>query len=530
MPIPWRTRERRARIDLDARLAALDEALRLAEGRLDKEMVERTRAVRRRAAERLATEPASVVVALAGGTGSGKSSLFNAVVGAPLATVGARRPTTDVPLAWVVDGSHETERLLDWLGVDARLRAHEPADLAGLVLLDLPDHDSVATEHRRLVDRFVQRVDVLVWVADPLKYAQRALHEEYLRRMATHARVFLVVLNRIDELSAEDRRRCTADLRRLLDLEGLQEAALLTASARTGEGVNELRERLVEEVRRRRAVVERIAADVDALAAELLARCAATGPSGDGAEHVRDTVIMALTRAVGVTERAEAAGDRYRLAALARSRSLFARRWREPVQRGRAAIAAAAREKDPPVASPAAVMHVVLAAVAEAKRGLPHPWPTVLHETGRRAADRLAASLRRVVLVAEADAVRPRWWWTLLGATRTLLVVVAVTGFVWLAVLFAALYLQLPQPPTPQVGPLGLPTVLLFGGLAGGLLVGLLARTGATLGAARHARHVSRALRRGVSEVADHDLLEPLRGERAAHDALGAALRRAQGG
>ncbi|MCB2557781.1 50S ribosome-binding GTPase, partial [Listeria monocytogenes] len=80
------------------------------------------------------------VVALAGATGSGKSSLFNALAGADLAAVGVPRPTTAEAMAAVRgDGA---QALLDWLGVQRRYRlAADPGSQGGLVLLDLPDHD-----------------------------------------------------------------------------------------------------------------------------------------------------------------------------------------------------------------------------------------------------------------------------------------------------------------------------------------------------------------------------------------------------
>ena len=37
-------------------------------------------------------------------------------------------------------------------------------------------------EHRLEVDRLVELVDLLVWVLDPQKYADAALHDRYLRR------------------------------------------------------------------------------------------------------------------------------------------------------------------------------------------------------------------------------------------------------------------------------------------------------------------------------------------------------------
>src|SRR6478735_9898007 len=103
---------------------------------------------------RLALSGSSTVVALAGATGSGKSSLFNALSGTDLARVGVTRPTTSEPLA-VTWGDEPTEDLLDWLQVPRRHalagagacgNGTEPKELVldGLVLLDLPDHDSTA--------------------------------------------------------------------------------------------------------------------------------------------------------------------------------------------------------------------------------------------------------------------------------------------------------------------------------------------------------------------------------------------------
>ena len=88
----------------------------------------------------------------------------------------------------------------------------EPA-LDGLVLLDLPDHDSVRLEHRLEVDRLVGLVDVLVWVLDPEKYADAAVHDRYLAPLAGHAGVLLVVLNQVDRLDAVAAKACLTDLR-----------------------------------------------------------------------------------------------------------------------------------------------------------------------------------------------------------------------------------------------------------------------------------------------------------------------------
>ncbi|MBV9821604.1 MAG: 50S ribosome-binding GTPase, partial [Actinobacteria bacterium] len=164
--------------------------------------------------------PDSTVVALAGGTGSGKSSLFNALTGEVLAPTGVRRPTTSRSRAalWPAAGSPgEVADLLDWLEIRDRHQlgsvpaptslagaAAGPASaLTGLVLVDLPDFDSTAAAHRAEAERMAGVVDLLVWVLDPQKYADAAVHRRYLRPLAGHRDVMLVVLNQADRLEEQ---------------------------------------------------------------------------------------------------------------------------------------------------------------------------------------------------------------------------------------------------------------------------------------------------------------------------------------
>ncbi len=192
--------------DLDRRLAALAEAARLAEGRLDEDSVARANVVVAKAGARLGFGIENTVVALAGSTGVGKSQLFNALSSSELAAVSRRRPTTSVTQAAVWgDGA---DPLLDWLEVARRHRL-EPAELGGLVLLDLPDFDSIERHHRDEVDRVVALADLVLWVVEPQKYADAALHERYLRPLASHAAAMAVALNQSDLLVAGGR-RCLA--------------------------------------------------------------------------------------------------------------------------------------------------------------------------------------------------------------------------------------------------------------------------------------------------------------------------------
>src|SRR5204863_4807897 len=138
---------------------------------------------------------------------------------------GVRRPTTAAPIA--CSWSDGAATLIDRLGIPGRLRrrpvpsADGDSQLRGLVLVDLPDHDSAAVQHREQVDRVLALVDAVIWVVDPEKYADAVLHERYLRPMAGHAEVMFIVLNQTDRLPGEAADQALDDLRRLLDEAGI---------------------------------------------------------------------------------------------------------------------------------------------------------------------------------------------------------------------------------------------------------------------------------------------------------------------
>ena len=258
---------------LAPRLDALAELVRIAQTRagFSRELLDDSEQVLRRAGERLRLSANHTVVAVAGGTGSGKSTLFNALAGATFSAPGVTRPTTRHVHAcvWGMQGAGP---LLDWLGVQRRHRYARAsaldsgeAALNGLLLLDLPDHDSVVTASMAAVDRLSKLADMLVWVLDPQKYADASIHNRYLIPLAGHSRVFTVVLNQVDLLDPQQRVDCEDDLRRLLDSEGLADTPLLAVSARSGEGLDELQALLAREVSASHAASERIAADIDAV-------------------------------------------------------------------------------------------------------------------------------------------------------------------------------------------------------------------------------------------------------------------------
>ena len=93
------------------------------------------------------------MVALAGATGSGKSSTFNALAGRDVAVTGVRRPTTSsTQAALFTTGTTlgaDAAGLLSWLDVRQHTVIDDPA-LDGLVLLESELHlDGLDVEFHR---------------------------------------------------------------------------------------------------------------------------------------------------------------------------------------------------------------------------------------------------------------------------------------------------------------------------------------------------------------------------------------------
>lgn len=522
---------RRRAPGLADRVAALDRLLELASDRLPAEQVAAAHVLRGKVSERLAHGDELVVAALVGGTGTGKSSLFNALVGADLAPVGVRRPTTEIARAAVAADPATSGRLLDWLDVRQRHDVRRPDDEAvpqqddrhlpdGLVLLDVPDHDSIAVEHHRIVDRLVERVDVLLWVVDPLKYAMRSLHRGYLARLAAHAEVVVVVLNRCDELSPEEREACAADLRRLLDDEGLQRARLLETSARTGAGLPALRRLLADEAAAHSAAARRLVGDLRTLAGEL------AGAVGDEPAGALDDsgLAQALAGAAGVAGVAATAAAESRAEALDGTRPVLSRlvhatlgRGPELLRRlGRRPSAARARAS----ATSVGVQHAVNEVVDRAAGPLPSSWRRRLVAASGVDSGALARALAAAVDAVPLRNPR-RWWWSLLAGILSLFELAMLAGAVWLAVLALLDYLRMPvlEPPLIADG-LPWPTALLLGGLVLRMAGGAVRRWLARRGAERYRGRVLDQLNDAVRDVAEERVLTPLRAELAVHAQL----------
>ena len=91
-------------------------------------------------------------------------------------------------------------------------------------------------------------------------------------------------------------------------------------------------------------------------------------------------------------------------------------------------------------------------------------------------------------------------------------------------------YLRLPDPPTPDVGGLAVPTLLLVGGVGLGLLLAAFGRLAVRGGAKARRRRAESRLRASIEKVADELMLRPVEAELDRHARARVALDRARTG
>ncbi len=138
-----------------------------------------------------------LVVALLGGTGTGKSTLLNALVGEKIVRSGKERPTTARP-ALVCHNDVDPSRWgIDLTGFDIEKRDN-PA-LEQMVILDCPDPDTTENEQQRETNLARLRAalplcDVLLVTATQQKYRSRRVLDE-LAGAAPGARLIFVQTN-----------------------------------------------------------------------------------------------------------------------------------------------------------------------------------------------------------------------------------------------------------------------------------------------------------------------------------------------
>jgi len=531
--------------DIGDRIDGLAAAAAAAEGRLDDDLVGEARAVAERAGSRLRLSADHTVVGIAGATGSGKSSTFNALTGLELSAVGVRRPTTSWATACVWGTQGATE-LLEWLGIPERHQTtrdsmldtrRESNELDGVVLLDLPDHDSTEVSHHLEVDRLVGLVDMLVWVLDPQKYADAAIHHRYLEPLRTHADVMVVVLNHIDTVPEDRRESMLADVRRLLDQDGLPQVPVIAVSAKRGWGVPELKQEIAKRVKAKKATKSRLEADVKTVAARL------QEASGDGSSRaLAPERVEAMEDAI-----AESAGVPTVVDAVERATRMRANRatgwplvsWLskarpDPLKRlhldlgdqGRELVGTARTSlPEPTPVQRARVDSEVRALADDAGAGLSEAWQESIRAASVAHVGDLGDRLDAALGATDLDVAKLPWWASLVRVLQWLLIAAAAVGLVWsLAGLFSG---SLDDAVTPKVAGIALPLVLLVGGVVLGIVLALVCRLLVSATARSRADRADSRLRAAVHEVSQELVVAPVEAELAAYAELRQGLAKA---
>lgn len=540
---PRRTRT----VPLIERLDALSRGVEALDGVAPQSATDDAREVLERIDRRRALSAEHTVVGLFGATGSGKSSLVNAIVGRDVTRAAVRRPTTAKPVAAIL-GEGGSEPLLDWLEVGERVvldgtgcaleaAAQEPVrgrrgrrsadadpeDL-GVVVLDLPDLDSVEAANREVAERMTGLVDLLVWVTDPQKYADAVLHHEFVRRFAGHDAVTLFVLNQIDRVRLAEREAVVRSLEGIVRADGLEAAPVLAASAESGEGIDELRARIIEAARTRETAAARQRADVSAAAVELRAAADPAGMPASAARADIDALVEDLAAAARVEPVAEAVGASYRHRSARRTGWPLLRWMRRlrPDPLGRWNIDQGRDEDDlartslpeADAATRARASGGVRRFADSASAGGTDPWRAAVRREARSREESLPDALDQAVAGADLHGRRGSWWWPVLDVVQWLALLTWVAGLGWLGLNAALRALAIPPPPMPMICelwiPIPLPVAMIVVGLALGILLGGAAAAVSALVAGSRRRRARRILRGRVREVAQRDVVAPV--------------------
>ena len=576
-------------------VASLKEAISYGEGRVPETVLLDAAETLERLSQRRELSTEHTVIGFFGATGSGKSTLFNAIAGQNIALSAPTRPTTSTVQAaiWEAEGSEE---LLDWLGIDKRVYPQtqalttegeasegngagggvaapnavtEPAPglfnrirravggrgemrtrTGGLILLDMPDFDSVTTTNRDLAARMMRYVDVLVWVVDPQKYADAVIHRDFMVPLAASGAQALCVLNQADKLAPAEVPAVLASLTRLLQAEGTDAhllAAPIAVSARTGEGIEVLRDLLAQVAAAKSLSLQRTDAQLHATASQL--RTYAGGEdtvlAGAYALEAERKLVQACYTSSHAEQVLQAATASYRRAA-GQHTGWILTRWMsrlkaDPLRRlhlgqqdekkseSKAEKFAGMLGPDsenapelvasslPPLsaAQKAGMANAVRQYSKQMANRIDEPWKRSMKEAALSREAELPDLLERDMVRIDYGLGRTRAPWVIFNALQWIALLSALVGVAWLTLISGMAYLQiqLPPAPTPEGSPVPLPTLLLLLGVLLGIASAGVGRLLTAMGSRYYARKLRGRLQTGVEKAVQTCVVAPIQQE-----------------
>ena len=576
-------------------VASLKEAISYGEGRVPETVLIDAAETLERLSQRRELSTEHTVIGFFGATGSGKSTLFNAIAGQNIALSAPTRPTTSTVQAaiWEAEGSEE---LLDWLGIDKRVYPQtqalaaegeategneavggvaapnavtEPAPglfnrirravggrgemrtrTGGLILLDMPDFDSVTTTNRDLAARMMRYVDVLVWVVDPQKYADAVIHRDFMVPLAASGAQALCVLNQADKLAPAEVPAVLASLTRLLQAEGTEAhllAAPIAVSARTGEGVDALRDMLAQVAAAKSLSLQRTDAQLHATASQLRTYAGGEGTvlAGAYALDAEQKLVQACYTSSHTEQVLQAATASYRRAAGQRTGWILTR-WMsrlkaDPLRRlhlgqqdetkstSKAEKSAGMLGSDsenapelvasslPPLsaAQKAGMANAVRQYSKQMANRIDEPWKRSIKEAALSREAELPELLERDMVRIDYGLGRTRAPWVVFNALQWIALLSALAGVAWLTLISGMAYLQiqLPPAPTPEGSPVPLPTLLLLLGVLLGIASAGVGRLLTAMGSRYYARKLRGRLQTGMEKAVQSCVVAPVQQE-----------------
>lgn len=576
-------------------VASLKEAISYGEGRVPETVLLDAAETLERLSQRRELSTEHTVIGFFGATGSGKSTLFNAIAGQNIALSAPTRPTTSTVQAaiWEAEGSEE---LLDWLGIDKRVYPQtqalaaegntaegseaaggvaapnavtEPAPglfnrirravggrgemrtrTGGLILLDMPDFDSVTTTNRDLAARMMRYVDVLVWVVDPQKYADAVIHRDFMVPLAASGAQALCVLNQADKLAPAEVPAVLASLTRLLQAEGTEAhllAAPIAVSARTGEGVDVLRDLLAQVAAAKSLSLQRTDAQLHATASQLRTYAGGEGTvlAGAYALEAEQKLVQACYTSSHAEQVLQAATASYRRAA-GQHTGWILTRWMsrlkaDPLRRlhlgqqdetkssSKAEKSAGMLGSDsenapelvasslPPLsaAQKAGMANAVRQYSKQMANRIDEPWKRSIKEAALSREAELPELLERDMMRIDYGLGRTRAPWVIFNALQWIALLSALAGVAWLTLISGMAYLQiqLPPAPTPEGSPVPLPTLLLLLGVLLGIASAGVGRLLTAMGSRYYARKLRGRLQTGVEKAVQTCVVAPVQVE-----------------
>lgn len=581
-------------------VASLKDAISYGEGRVPETVLLDAAETLERLSQRRELSTEHTVIGFFGATGSGKSTLFNAIAGQNIALSAPTRPTTSTVQAaiWEAEGSEE---LLDWLGIDKRVypqtlalaaegeategngagkhnkaggvtapnavtelapglfnrirravggRGEMRTRTGGLILLDMPDFDSVTTTNRDLAARMMRYVDVLVWVVDPQKYADAVIHRDFMVPLAASGAQALCVLNQADKLAPAEVPAVLASLTRLLQAEGTEAhllAAPIAVSARTGEGVDVLRDLLAQVAAAKSLSLQRTDAQLHATASQLRTYAGGEGTvlAGAYALDAEQKLVKACYASSQAEQVLEAATASYRRAA-GQHTGWILTRWMsrlkaDPLRRlhlgqqeetksaSKAEKSAGMLGSDsenapelvasslPPLsaAQKAGMANAVRQYSKQMAARIDEPWKRSMKEAALSREAELPELLERDMVRIDYGLGRTRAPWVIFNALQWIALLSALVGVGWLTLISGMAYLQiqLPPAPTPEGSPVPLPTLLLLLGVLLGIASAGVGRLLTAMGSRYYARKLRGRLQTGVEKAVQSCVVAPVQQE-----------------